>query len=206
MINLRQLCLGLIASVALSGAVYAAHHEEKTIEKAGDPGEAGVENSGFSIDSTIREIMAHDKAREVLISYWPQAQNSQLVQFAGGQTVRAIAGYGRRSGLDEETLEDLNHGLATLTVKPKVEVFDSGFSADSTIGEILADQKAREVLVSYWPVAAEPQFRMARKLTLRTVASYPQAELSNEQLEQIDKALASFTLNPDKMSEVADAE
>jgi hypothetical protein len=181
----RQPSLLLLFIMILSSATYADHHE--------------TEGSAFSVDSTILDILRDDRAREVLYSYWPDAATTKGRQLrqAVGLTLRDIAGYGPQSGLDETLLEKLNIGLETLTINPEMvkSSFDSGLSADSTLGEILTDVKAKAVLVSYWPAAARAQIAVARNLTLRTVASYPEAELSADQLEQLSAALASLTIN-----------
>ena len=60
------------------------------------------------------------------------------------------------------------------------------FSATSTIREILANEQAKTILEKHVPGAStHPQLDMALHMTLREVASYPEANISAEKLKAI---------------------
>ena len=60
------------------------------------------------------------------------------------------------------------------------------FGLHSTIRQILADERAKAVLESHLPGAStHPQIDVAMDMTLREVASYPEANISAEKLKAI---------------------
>ncbi len=60
------------------------------------------------------------------------------------------------------------------------------FSISSTIRQILADEQAKAVLEKYMPGAStHPQIDMAMGMTLREVATYPEANLSAANLKAL---------------------
>lgn len=69
-------------------------------------------------------------------------------------------------------------------------------SVNSTIKTLLADEKAKEVIEKHLPGATKhPQIGMVYYMTLRSVATYPearQAGLTKEKLEAIDEDLRAL--------------
>jgi len=62
-----------------------------------------------------------------------------------------------------------------------------GFSADTKLGELLDNPVTKEVLLKFLPEikTAGPMLNMARGMTLRAVAGFPQAKISPEKLQAI---------------------
>lgn len=66
-------------------------------------------------------------------------------------------------------------------------------SVDSKIKELKQNPEAVELLEKYSPgFATDPQMKMVQGLTFRKLASFPQAGLSAEQVEEIDTALKAL--------------
>ena len=65
-----------------------------------------------------------------------------------------------------------------------------GFSENSTIREILANEQAEAILNKYVPGAStHPQIGMAMGMTLKQVSWYPESGLTPEKLEALVKDL-----------------
>ena len=62
-----------------------------------------------------------------------------------------------------------------------------GFSADTKMGVLLDNPIAKEVLLKFLPEikTAGPMLNMARGMTLKAVAGFPQAKISPEKLQSI---------------------
>ncbi len=66
-------------------------------------------------------------------------------------------------------------------------------SADSKIKDIMKNPEAVAFMEKLVPgFASNPQMKMVQGLTFRALAKFPQAGLSAEQVEEIDKALKSL--------------
>ena len=66
-------------------------------------------------------------------------------------------------------------------------------SVDSKIKALMKDPKAVEILEVYSPgISTEPQMKMVYGLTLRKLASFPQAAHLNEKLDEIDAKLKAL--------------
>lgn len=63
----------------------------------------------------------------------------------------------------------------------------SGFSADSKLGDILDNPKAKAIMAQHYPemATAGPLLRMGRGLTLKQISAFPQAKMSQERLQTI---------------------
>ena len=67
------------------------------------------------------------------------------------------------------------------------------FSVNSKVGELMNDPAARAVIDKFLPLAASnPQTKMAYGMSLKMLASFPQAEMSKELLAEIDAALQAL--------------
>ena len=68
------------------------------------------------------------------------------------------------------------------------------FDADSNVGAMLDDPAASKVLLKHIPTLGERgiQAKMARGLSLRRIASFPQAKITPEKLQAIESELASL--------------
>jgi hypothetical protein len=67
-----------------------------------------------------------------------------------------------------------------------------GFSADSTLKDLIADERAREVLIKHLGRRNDPRMDMVLYYSLRQIASYPEANISREKLQAIDEDLKAL--------------
>ena len=66
-------------------------------------------------------------------------------------------------------------------------------SVDSKIKEIIANEAAMAILERYIPgITGNKQLKMAYGMTLRAIQKFPQANISMEQLSEIEKDLAAL--------------
>lgn len=64
------------------------------------------------------------------------------------------------------------------------------FSVNSKLGELIANEKARAVLEKHLPgMSTHPQLAMAKGMSLKMIAAFPQAGLSPDKLKAIDEDL-----------------
>ncbi len=70
------------------------------------------------------------------------------------------------------------------------------FTENSKFGDLLDDPAARALLVKYVPQIDDPSIKtmlgMARGMTLKAVASFPQAKLSAAQMSALIEELAKL--------------
>jgi hypothetical protein len=67
------------------------------------------------------------------------------------------------------------------------------FSLDSKVKDIMKDPRACEVLDKFAPGSSKnPQMKLVGGLTLRKLASFPQAAYLKSHLEELDKALQAL--------------
>lgn len=65
-----------------------------------------------------------------------------------------------------------------------------GLSQDSKLGEILANEKGREILEKHAPgITKNPQLGMAKSFTLKAIMPMSQGKLTPELLKAIDEDL-----------------
>lgn len=89
-----------------------------------------------------------------------------------------------------------HNAVAYRPVHPKIAQTQEqfmAFSLDSKVGEILDDPRARAVLEKHVPMlksVGESMLSMARTMTLKQVAGFPQAGLSPDKLKAIVDELA----------------
>ena len=66
-------------------------------------------------------------------------------------------------------------------------------SVDSKIKDLVKNPEAADLLEKFSPgFKTNPQMKMVQGLTFRKLASFPQAGLTPEQVEEIDKALKAL--------------
>jgi len=66
-------------------------------------------------------------------------------------------------------------------------------SVDSKVKELLKNEAAADLIEKYAPgFKTNPQVKLVQGLTFRKLASYPQAGLTPEQVEEIDSALKAL--------------
>jgi hypothetical protein len=66
-------------------------------------------------------------------------------------------------------------------------------SVDSKVKELLKNEAAADLIEKYAPgFKTNPQMKLVQGLTFRKLASYPQAGLTPEQVEEIDSALKAL--------------
>jgi hypothetical protein len=67
-----------------------------------------------------------------------------------------------------------------------------GFSVNSRLKDLLDDERARAVLVKHLGHRNDPRVNMVLYESLRSIAYYPEANISREQLEAIDEELKAL--------------
>lgn len=68
------------------------------------------------------------------------------------------------------------------------------YSVNSTVRELLSDERAKAVIEKYIPGASShPDLPQAMHMTLREVSYYPESGLTQEKLKAIDEALRQLT-------------
>ena len=66
-------------------------------------------------------------------------------------------------------------------------------SIDSTLGDILGDEKGKAVLEKHMPgVSTHPQLAMAKGMTLKQIASMSQGQISQAVLDAINEDLSKI--------------
>jgi hypothetical protein len=67
------------------------------------------------------------------------------------------------------------------------------FNSDSKLGDLLDNEAAKAILMKHLPqlATAGPMLDMARGMTLKAVAGFPQANISPETLQAINADLAA---------------
>ncbi|HNR97657.1 MAG: hypothetical protein BWY10_01050 [Chloroflexi bacterium ADurb.Bin180] len=64
------------------------------------------------------------------------------------------------------------------------------FSINSKLGDLIANEQAKAVLEKHLPgMSTHPQLAMAKGMTLKMIAAFPQAGLSPDKLKAIDEDL-----------------
>jgi len=67
------------------------------------------------------------------------------------------------------------------------------WSQESKVGDLVKDSAAAAVLEKFIPgITTNPQMKMAHGMTLKAVASFPQAAIIKEKLAEIDVALQAL--------------
>jgi hypothetical protein len=66
------------------------------------------------------------------------------------------------------------------------------FSVDSTLKDLIADERARAVLIKHLGYRDDPRINEVMYATLRQVSYYPEAGISREKLEAIDADLKAL--------------
>lgn len=66
-------------------------------------------------------------------------------------------------------------------------------TADSTLKDIKADEKGKEILNKYIPgIWEEPRIKLAMRMSLNQMASFPQAGIDEQKLSAIESELKSI--------------
>ena len=67
------------------------------------------------------------------------------------------------------------------------------FTGDSTINDILANEKARAVVEKYIPgFTTHPELAMVKSMSLKAVALFPEANISSDKLAAIIEDLSKI--------------
>jgi len=67
------------------------------------------------------------------------------------------------------------------------------FSVESKLKDLLKDPGACEILEAYFPgMTKSPRIKMASAFTLRKVGAFPQINLPQDKLEEIDQKLQAL--------------
>jgi hypothetical protein len=67
-----------------------------------------------------------------------------------------------------------------------------GFSVNSRLKDLIDDERARAVLVKHLGYRDDPRINMVLYESLRSIAYYPEANISQEQLRAIDEELKAL--------------
>lgn len=64
------------------------------------------------------------------------------------------------------------------------------YSLDSTVGEIIRDPRAREIMDKYAPgVSSNPMIGMAKNWTIKNILAMPQAKSAGLTIEKVQQVL-----------------
>jgi hypothetical protein len=67
------------------------------------------------------------------------------------------------------------------------------FSVDSKIKELMKSPEAADIMEKFAPgFKTDKQMKLVQGMTFRALAKFPQANISDEKLEEINKALAEL--------------
>jgi hypothetical protein len=66
------------------------------------------------------------------------------------------------------------------------------FSVNSRLKDLIEDERARAVLVKHLGHREDPRINMVLYESLRSIAYYPEAHISKEQLQAIDEELKAL--------------
>jgi hypothetical protein len=67
------------------------------------------------------------------------------------------------------------------------------FSVDTRLKDLIEDERAREVLRRHFPERRnDPQVQMVLYQSLRAIAAYPEAGISQEKLQAVDQDLRAL--------------
>jgi len=65
------------------------------------------------------------------------------------------------------------------------------FSVDSKLGELIANEKTKAILEKFMPgMSTHPQLSMAKGMSLKMIAAFPQSGLTPDKLKAIGAELA----------------
>ena len=67
-----------------------------------------------------------------------------------------------------------------------------GFSVNSRLKDLIEDERARAVLVKHLGYRDDPRINMVLYESLRSIAYYPEAGISQEKLKAIDEDLKAL--------------
>ena len=68
-----------------------------------------------------------------------------------------------------------------------------GFSINSTLKDLLADEKAKAILDRQQPGwTDDPQLQQAMGMTLKEIAGYSQGQVTDEMLKEVDEELGKL--------------
>jgi hypothetical protein len=100
-------------------------------------------------------------------------------------------------GLDEANLRGdvpSSKPVGAMDKEESLQETETSLSVDSTIGDILADEKGKAVLAKYVPadVLSSPQVEMAKGMTLRVMAPMSQGLITDEILQSIEEDLSKI--------------
>lgn len=67
-----------------------------------------------------------------------------------------------------------------------------GFSVNSRLKDLIDDERARAVLIKHLGDRDDPRINMVLYESLRSIAYYPEANISQEKLQAIDEELRAL--------------
>ncbi len=147
--------------------------------------------TALSVDTKMAVLLADSHARKVLKAALPKLMASTQINQADDLTLRELQQY-FPDALTSAKLEAIDAELANLSGR-SVSRPSTHYGLDTKIGALLDDPAAKAVLErSIGAMISNPQFSMARGLTLRQLQPYAKEVLSDKVLDTIAEGLAKI--------------
>ena len=153
----------------------------------------GEKSTGLSIDSTMKELLADDRAKAVLDKHMPGFASSPELQQGMGMSFKRIAGFAQ---LPDEMLKTVDEelselGKSALAEKGPESGDKTALSINSTMKELLADERAKVIIDKHMPgMSTNPQLQQAMGMSLKQVASY--GPVPDETVTAMDEELGKL--------------
>ncbi|MBE2214594.1 MAG: family 78 glycoside hydrolase catalytic domain [Opitutaceae bacterium] len=146
----------------------------------------------LGLDSKIGDLLDHPATKAVLAKHLGAMIDAPQFAMARGITLRQLQPH-VKDVLTDAKLQAIGAELATAVPAP-VPAAGSGFGLDTKIGELLDHPAAKAVLEKHIAaMIANPQFAMARGITLRQLQSYAEDALPDAVLTTIADELAKLS-------------
>lgn len=172
-------------------------------------GSVELKEGGPTINGMIFGIT--DETKETIKNNLPYPLEAEIIQLQGFKTVvwRIEGTAPREQTVEEQTTTEQSAeeqitkpGFGDLikivfqslfSKRRKKQGTGTGFSQDSTLGELFNDPAAAEILDKYVPeMSTHPQRKMAEGFSLKVIAGFPQVGISAEILAKIDAELRAL--------------
>jgi len=161
---------------------------------------------GGTVPRKLVIVFEHSRIRGIVTCNFKALIQKQPLDYGGRKVVLNRSAYDCHAKLEIDN-EKINtkftrimeaaYGVEQIIeeVEEKIieEVKTTRFSQDSTLGEVLRDPAAREVLERYVPgISTSSQAKLGYDMALKTIFSFPQAGVSKEKLAAIDEELRAL--------------
>jgi alpha-L-rhamnosidase len=143
----------------------------------------------LGIESKIGDLLDDSAAKAVLATHLGGMIDAPQFAMARGITLKQLQPY-LKDKLTDALLATIAGELAKLGTTKKSS---AALSADSKMGELLANSDAKAMLAKHLPkLVASPQIDQSRELTLRDLKKYFPEQVTAEKLQAIEADLATI--------------